>query len=231
MKVPSEVQTRTERLRKALVEAGACHVGFADLSCLDLEVTKGYTCGICFSLQYDSRAIDILPDDEPFLTMSTELKKKAHGLYEIITTYLEELGYQYTRISSGIAADELHDLSEELPQKTVATLAGLGWIGKSTLLVSADYGPRIRLGVMLTDAPLKTDSPVVKSYCGDCSACVDVCPVGAMTGLNWSQGRDRCDLLDAAICNSYLLQGLKTIGRKSICGLCLKICPIAGQQS
>jgi epoxyqueuosine reductase len=226
MKYLSEVHTRTEKLRNELLEAGAYLVGFADLSYLDSKVTKGYSYGICFSLQYDSNAVDMLPNDEPFLKMSAELRKKASKIYEIIATYLDDLGYHYTRISSSVEADELPDLSEELPQKTIATLAGLGWIGKSTLLVSADHGPRIRLGVMLTDAPFKTDSPVVKSNCNDCNACVNVCPVGAITGLNWSQGHKRVELLDVRLCNNYLLQGLKTIGRKHICGLCLKACPI-----
>jgi epoxyqueuosine reductase len=107
--------------------------------------------------------------------------------------------------------------------------ADLGWIGKSTLLVPADYGPRKRLGVMLTDVPLITNNPAVKSKCYDCNACVEACPVSALTGLNWSQGRDRSDLFDVKLCNNHLLEGIRTIGRKHICGMCLKACPIGRQ--
>lgn len=122
---PLEIHTRTKRLRNGLMKAGACLVGFADLSCMDTTVTRGYLYGICFSLQYDSDATNILPNDEPFLKISAKLRKKSNKLYEIITTYLGNLGYRCTRISSRPAADELPDFCEELPQKTVATLAGL----------------------------------------------------------------------------------------------------------
>lgn len=50
--------------------------------------------------------------------------------------------------------------------------------------MSVDYGPRIRLGVILTDAPLTNNNPVVESSCNDCSACVDACPTDGITGLN-----------------------------------------------
>jgi epoxyqueuosine reductase len=229
MKEHSTIHTRTKELRNTLIDAGACLVGFADLTCLDTTVTRGYSFGICFALHYDVEAVDSLPDDKPFLKMSATLNEKTKTLYAIIATYLEDLGYHYARISSSIPADELPDLREELPQKTIATLAGLGWIGKSTLLISADYGPRIRLGVMLTDAPFKVNNPVVNSNCNDCNSCVDACPVSALTGLNWSQGSKRAKLLDVRICNSHLLEGLKSIGRKHICGLCLKACPIGRQ--
>ena len=222
----TDIQNRTERLRKALMDAGACLVGFADVSCLDTNVTKGYSFGIGFALQYDVDAVDRLPHDESFLAMNAALSKKAKKLYAIAGTLLDCWGYRHTRISSGVPADELPDLREKLPQKTIATLAGLGWIGKSCLLVSEDYGPRIRLGALLTDGPFQADRPVVHGHCNDCNACVVACPAGAIKGSNWSQELDRTDLLDARLCYSHLREGIATIGRDRVCALCLKACPI-----
>jgi len=218
----ANIQDRTERLRSALMEADAYLVGFADLSCLDASVTRGYSFGISFALQYDLEAVDSLPHAELFSPMKAVIEEKAKKLYTIATALLDNWGYGHTRISSGIPRDELPDLREELPQKTIATLAGLGWIGKSSLLVSPDYGPRLRLGAILTDGPFQVDTPVVLSNCNDCNCCVDACPVGAIKGANWSQGIDRADLLDVQLCYDYFR-------RKNLCGLCLKACHIGRQ--
>jgi epoxyqueuosine reductase QueG len=211
-------------LRRALHEAGACLVGFADLSCLDNEVTGGHSFGIAFGLEHDASVVERLPLDEPWSQMTVALSKKARGIYAIAGTLLEGWGYRYTRISSPLPRHRLPDLREELPQKTVATLGGMGWVGKSSLLVSSDFGPRVRLGAVLTDATLEGDNPVVCSECGGCSICVDVCPVKAIKGSHWAQGVDREDLLDARLCDCHL----RREGSENPCGLCLQACPVGG---
>ena len=119
----TNTQDRTERLRSALMEADACLVGFADLSCLDASVTRGYSFGISFALQYDLDAVESLPRAESFSPMKAAIEEKAKKLYTIATALLDNWGYRHTRISSGIPRDELPDLREELPQKIIATLA------------------------------------------------------------------------------------------------------------
>jgi len=217
----TDIQNRTEKLRRALMEAGACLVGFADLSCLDANVTKGYSVGIGFALQYDLDAVDSLPRDESFSAMKARVDEKARRVYAIARELLDSWRYRCMRISSGLPAGKLPNLREQLPQKTVATLAGLGWIGKSTLLVSSDYGPRIRLGAMLTNGIFDAGNPVIHSNCNDCTSCVGVCPAGAIKGSNWSRGVERSELLDVKLCNDYF--------RNHVCGLCLKACPIGRQ--
>ena len=61
--------------------------------------------------------------------------------------------------------------------KMAATSAGLGWIGKNGLLISTDYGPRLSLATVLTDAPLEPDAPMEHSLCGECMLCMKHCPV------------------------------------------------------
>ena len=60
----------------------------------------------------------------------------------------------------------LDNLGAELPHKTVATRAGIGWIGKCALLVTEKYGSAIRLTTVLTDMDLETDQPINGSKCG-----------------------------------------------------------------
>lgn len=68
-----------------------------------------------------------------------------------------------------------------LSQKRMAQLAGLGSMGKNSLIINPDYGPWIRLQSILTDAPLVPDKEFTRDLCGECTRCVDACPTAALT--------------------------------------------------
>jgi len=70
--------------------------------------------------------------------------------------------------------------SINIPLKTAAVRCGLGSQGKNSLLISPDFGPRIRLIAVLTDAVLDIDSPFEEDLCGDCDRCIKVCPTNAI---------------------------------------------------
>jgi len=114
------------------------------------------------------------------------------------------------------------------PHKTAAHLAGLGWIGKSALLVTKDFGPRVRFATIYTDAPLTADTPR-RSRCGACRICVDVCPANAFTGNSFDPERPREHIYDAAACNAYMKDRRLSLLGKSVfggnCGLCIQVCP------
>jgi epoxyqueuosine reductase len=222
----SRLKRQTSRIRELLEEKGACCIGFANVSDLGLSITQRYPYGICFAIRYDDTIINQLPNDELWNKMSSSFTEKAGTIYHDIQMLLESWGYRYSRIPSTTRIDELPVPGEELPQKTLATLSGLGWIGKSSLLIAPDYGSRLRLGTLLTDMPLEIGIPIIQSKCGDCTACVDVCPAHAIRGNRWAQATPRSELLDVARCYNHLWSIKATLGRRHLCGLCLKVCPV-----
>ena len=115
-----------------------------------------------------------------------------------------------------------------VPHKTAAHLAGLGWIGKSALLVTKDCGSRVRFATVYTDAPLPAGTPG-KTRCGTCRTCVDACPANAFTGNNFDREKPRDDIYDAAACNGYMRERRLALLGKTVfggnCGLCIQVCP------
>lgn len=87
-------------------------------------------------------------------------------------------------------------------QKLAAHLAGLGWIGKSGLVVTPKDGPRVRWGTVLTDAPVETGRPL-EPKCGNCSKCVEACPPKALTGSSVTPGMAREKYIDVKRCDDY----------------------------
>ena len=113
------------------------------------------------------------------------------------------------------------------PHKTAAHLSGLGWIGKSALLVTRKYGPRVRFATVYTDAPLPAGKSQ-KDLCGKCRLCVDACPANAFTGEAFSQDKPRSHIYDAGACNAYMkARRLSLLGKHVFggnCGLCVQSC-------
>jgi len=101
------------------------------------------------------------------------------------------------KINAHTGSERLRAYTDSAPilEKALAEKAGLGWIGKHTLLLNRDAGSWFFLGEVLTDLPLPIDVGDVKDQCGRCSACIAVCPTGAITAPRQ---------LDARRCISYL---------------------------
>lgn len=112
--------------------------------------------------------------------------------------------------------------------KFAAVNAGVGWIGKNGVLITKEYGPRVRLSCILVNYDLPVGTPITKSMCDDgCFICVKACPHKALKGVQWDIGKLREELIDYHLCNSKRSLYLKKHGRKNACGLCMAACPLA----
>jgi epoxyqueuosine reductase QueG len=116
-----------------------------------------------------------------------------------------------------------HSLDSIFPHRLAGYLAGLGWIGKSCCLVNEVFGPRLRLGTVLTNAPLPPNKPV-EDRCGQCTACTKACPAGAIKGTAFAPDIPLSERLDSERCDRYQNAVRDRFGKR-VCGLCLASCP------
>ncbi len=103
-------------------------------------------------------------------------------------------GQDYHEVIRGKMKLMAHSLSEQIPGITIrsfvdsapllerswATRAGLGWIGKNSLMITRKQGSFFFLSELITDLELQYDEPFGGNYCGDCNRCMTACPTGAL---------------------------------------------------
>ena len=120
--------------------------------------------------------------------------------------------------------------SAPLLEKALAREAGLGWIGKHTLLIHPKMGSFLFIGELVLDIELNYDDPFGNNLCGSCSRCMDSCPTGAIIAPA---------ILDANRCISYLTIETKEAIPESLtgslsnrlvgCDVCQQVCPWNGK--
>ena len=125
-----------------------------------------------------------------------------------VVCFIEDIGYEAVPIfayppdtaSMGVATAEGGPAPNVIPDvRTIAAAAGLGEIGRHGELITPEFGTLQRLCVILTDARLELDEPRSFNFCRGCSACIDACPLRAVSadqesevqraGLRWSELR------------------------------------------
>ena len=145
-----------------------------------------------------------------------------------IAALLERDGYRAMPVAASQSVHDNGPYAGIFPHKTAAVRAGLGWIGKSALFVSPDFGPRVRLATVLTDHPLAAEKlrrAESVSRCGGCRKCVDNCPAKAITGAEYRTGSVREDLFNPEACSTHMKKAYQMIGRGAVCGICASVCP------
>ncbi len=130
-----------------------------------------------------------------------------------IMNYLDNKGYRQLIIHTEDEFDPINRLGF-MSLKILAKTAGLGWQGRSLLIISPEYGPLHRLIAILTDMPLQTNQ-VIKNECGSCRKCIEECPQNALTFIPFN---------DHPSCREDVLD-IKTCLGDNGCLICLLSCP------
>ena len=136
---------------------------------------------------------------------------------------IEEFGFSALPIAASQSQGKDNPYFGIVPHKTAAVLSGLGYVGKSGLFLSTAFGSKVRLATVLTDLPVQAELPVVANGCKDCNLCKISCPAGAIYGEKPTADGQRN--FDAEKCSRYMKAHFQDIGRGSVCGVCIKVCP------
>lgn len=176
-----------EQWEQRIRDKGADFVCFVDITMLPAEMTEGYPCAVLFGKALSREYIRMLRAGlEPEHKEMNNTERKMDALAVKVAGWLEAEGHR------SVGKLKAH----QLPHKTVALRAGLGFIGKNNLLVTPKYGCALLLGKVLTNAPFATtsDSPQAPQ-CGECSSCVDACPTDTLLGTCWTVTSTREEMM------------------------------------
>jgi len=184
------------------------------------------------TLRVVSLRMDYLPGDTAMAQLLAQPEKAYVSRYALGRDYhkliRKRVQHLAERIQKSIGPFGYRAFVDSAPvlEKAIAEKAGLGWIGKNTLVLNRKAGSYFFLAELFVDLPLPVDPPHTSEHCGRCTACLDICPTAAFVGPYQ---------LDARRCISYLTIELKTaipvelralIGNRVFgCDDCQIVCP------
>lgn len=233
------IMDRTAELKGIAAEAGADCVGITGLEpfrgtlpSLSQHLIDDHTFALSIAVRLDDAVISAITDHptveyaEHYRAMNGKLDAIAFR----VVTFIIGQGYHAAAVPASQILDET-SLVGAISHKAVARAAGVGWQGKSLLIVHPRFGPRIRLATVLTNMPLVPDKPI-RQRCGACADCSKACPAQAIRNVNAQDGydsREQAISFDRCAEQTLKFKGLPGIGAR-ICGVCVTACPFGGKR-
>lgn len=167
------------------------------------------------------------PEKDIFKESRFKISKYAFGkdYHDILRTKTNMLCEEMVKLDSNATARGFTDSAPVL-ERAWATRAGLGWIGKNSMLITRKHGSYFFLSAILTNLEPEYDEPFGGNYCGDCTRCIDACPTQAIVNPR---------IVDARQCISFLTienkgeipEAFKEKYKNWIfgCDICQDVCP------
>lgn len=215
----------TGELTGLLHQHGADLVGFGDIGGLSGTWTRCVALAVALpvSTLYGIRKGPTLDYYQQYHALNARLD----WLAELAACYIQERGFRALAQTTTVVVESA-GYRTPFPHKTCATRSGLGWIGKSALLVTPAFGPAVRLSSVLTDAAFdRLGEPIDASRCGGCTRCQDHCPGRAIQGALWDVSVEREALVDVEACRrAARALAWERVGKEiTLCGKCIQVCP------
>lgn len=216
-----DIAQLTEQVHEWAHELGFADVGFSDtdLSNASKEFREWLRRGFHGEMSYLTRNLDkrfdpqqLLPGTVRVISARMDYSPEAFpdALKDSSVAYVSRyaLGRDYHKVVRKRLAKIARKLvdavggthrafvdSAPVLERPIAEKAGLGWVGKNTLILNRHAGSFFFLGEIFTDIPFPVSEPNNKDHCGSCTSCMTLCPTGAIVGPHE---------LDARLCISYL---------------------------
>jgi len=223
-KISSSENENYEQLKKFALQEGASLFGVADTSvvrekihALSPKALQGLDRAISVAFHLSDRVLEDVVEGPTKLYFFhyQRVNMLLDGLGLKINNFIQSCGWE----ALPIPASQLVDWEKQLAHishKHAAMQAGIGWIGRNNLLITPQFGARVRLITVLTNMSLKADQPALFG-CGDCYACLTSCS-------SLSIKKDPKDF-DHIGCYHQIKALVKAAGiSQNICGLCVKAC-------
>ena len=211
----------SKKIQQIFASVPGVKYGYTDISYSSFS--KEYKSALVLAVPYEPQLNLENYTEEEFDNSILNARNKLELILKDIEFALIEDGISY--YIPPVAQQDEEELKAVFSFKYAAVNAGLGWIGKNDVLITEEYGPRVRLSAVLIDYPFEYGNKITESQCGSCTKCVDICPHKALTGANWDISTLRSDLIDYHLCNQKRSAYIESHGRKHACGLCMVVCP------
>ena len=225
MATEQSLATLQADLKILATELGADIVGFCAFPSPPCHETPNLTHAISIGVKLADGVLETIDGAPSF--MYFQHYRTANALLDAIgfrlARTLEKHGYTALPVAASQSLGKNNPYRGLVAHKTAAALSGLGFVGKSGLFLSTDFGSKVRLATVLTNCPLQSELPVIENGCGGCTICQKACPAGAIYGELPSTDGERN--FDAEKCSKYMKEHFQDVGRGSVCGVCIKVCP------
>lgn len=214
-------ETTKEKIKTLAAAEGAVLCGFCELP----SPVQGLGFAVSIAVKLSDAILKTVQDAPSFAYFQHYRTANAllDGIAFKISNLIEEAGFCAFPVAASQSQGKNNPYAGVFPHKTAAVLSGLGFVGKSGLFLTEKYGSKVRLATILTDMPIFSERPIVENGCGDCELCKKACPAGAIYGTLPTKDGERN--FDAEKCSVYMKTHFQDVGRGSVCGICIKVCP------
>ena len=225
MPTNQEISALQTQLKNLANELGADLVGFCRLPAPPVPEQPDLVYALSFGVKLADAVLDTIDGAPSF--MYFQHYRTANALLDNIGFRLarafEKYGFSALPVAASQSLGKNNPYRGLVAHKTAAVLSGLGFVGKSGLFLSTDYGSKVRFATVLTNCPVQSELPVIENGCGNCTLCQKACPAGAIYGeLPTTDGERN---FDAEKCSRYMKEHFQDVGRGSVCGVCIRVCP------